>query len=403
MKAFYPGSFDPFTVGHMAMVCEILNRYDGLVIGVGVNDDKEKPLFGQKYRVYLVEKALEDLHEAYNKRLINGRRFSQDEVDAIRMFNQVKVVSFSGMQIDAATRFGADVIIRGERDMKDHAAETALAMANETLSQVRKSNIRTVIIPVAEERFSHVSSSFVKGLCAKREYVAAASMLENTIYLAVLAKYLKKDYVSMFKAFGCDETDYAENSWFRLRLAYSRLGVYDLRYLAYALNYLQLIKNETQILSDADYLDLKAAVYYSYFDNETENWNISNSASLAEVLGLFAGAEAYRRVHNLVAAHRGVFMSKIDIPTQNLLDILHDVYRAIWADKINYGLYILMNRQENGLMSDVAYATKRIEEIEGILNSGKIFKLPFFVRFENYAVANLCQEKNLWQNGLKNA
>ena len=58
-KAFFPGSFDPFNLAHLAVVCEALKDYDQVIIGVG-NDLTKIHRFSIVERLEMVEKSIED-------------------------------------------------------------------------------------------------------------------------------------------------------------------------------------------------------------------------------------------------------------------------------------------------------------------------------------------------------
>lgn len=133
MKAFFAGSFDPFTIGHHSIVSRALAIFDqGVVIGIGYNCHKH---------------CSDDLQ----LRVDNIRRIYVDEP-------RVEVVTYSTLTTDAARQAGAGVLLRGARSVKDFEYERDLAEINRRIS-----GLDTVILP-AEPQMAVVSSSMVREL-----------------------------------------------------------------------------------------------------------------------------------------------------------------------------------------------------------------------------------------------
>ncbi|MBR1387813.1 MAG: pantetheine-phosphate adenylyltransferase [Alloprevotella sp.] len=130
--AVFPGSFDPFTVGHASIVERALAMFDEIYIGIGINDQK---------------KALQTPGE----RLQNIRTIYADNP-------RVKVESYTDLTIDFARRCGASVIVRGIRSVKDFEYERDVASMN-----LKLAGIDTVIL-FCEEQYAYVSSSVVREL-----------------------------------------------------------------------------------------------------------------------------------------------------------------------------------------------------------------------------------------------
>lgn len=102
--ALFPGSFDPFTAGHEAILRRMLPLFDKIVVAVGVNSEKHY-MFSVDERLALIRKKLSDCPS-------------------------VEVTSYSGMTIDLCHRLGAKVIIRGIRTAKDFEYEQTVAAVN---------------------------------------------------------------------------------------------------------------------------------------------------------------------------------------------------------------------------------------------------------------------------------
>jgi len=133
--AVYTGSFDPVTLGHLHIIERAAALFDELVIGIGFNVDKQA-LFDAGQRVELVSRVTADL-------------------------DNVRVDVFEGLAVDFVHRLGSRVMIRGIRPLTDIAGEFTMMMANHQLNP----GIETVFL-MADERFTHVSSSLLKQIAA---------------------------------------------------------------------------------------------------------------------------------------------------------------------------------------------------------------------------------------------
>ena len=122
--AFYAGSFDPPTNGHLDVLKAALAIADTIYVGIGRQASKT-PLFSFEERQSLIE-------EAFREEL---------GADASRL----KIVAFDGLLIDAARRFGATLLIRGLRDGTDLDYEMQMAGMNETMAP----ELQTVFLPAS--------------------------------------------------------------------------------------------------------------------------------------------------------------------------------------------------------------------------------------------------------------
>ncbi len=102
--AVFPGSFDPFTVGHESIVLRGLNIFSHIVIAVGYNSNK-KSLFSLEERIEMIEK----IFEAYPN---------------------VSVKSYQGLTVDFCKSINAGFILRGLRTASDFEFERAIAQVN---------------------------------------------------------------------------------------------------------------------------------------------------------------------------------------------------------------------------------------------------------------------------------
>ena len=132
-KALFPGSFDPFTAGHLNILKRALTMFDEVVVAVGINSDKRG--------FYDNEKKLEIIREATSG--LNG----------------VTALSYDNLTVDLCHQLGIHHIVRGVRNMIDFETERSIADANRRIAP----DIETVIIPTAQE-YAHISSSAVRDI-----------------------------------------------------------------------------------------------------------------------------------------------------------------------------------------------------------------------------------------------
>lgn len=128
----FTGSFDPFTVGHDAIVRRALPLFDKIVIGIGVNERKK---YMQSTQV-----RLQAIAELYG-----------DEP-------KIEVKAYNDLTVDFAWREGAKFIIKGVRSIKDFEYEREQADINRRIG-----GIDTVLL-FAEPQYESVSSSVVREL-----------------------------------------------------------------------------------------------------------------------------------------------------------------------------------------------------------------------------------------------
>jgi len=131
-RAIFPGTFDPFTIGHYSIVQRGLTFFDEIVIGIGINQTK-KTLFS-------IEKRIEIIQQAF----VNEPR--------------IKVLSYNSLTVDFALSVQAEFVLRGLRSVGDFEYERTTADANRKLT-----GIETVIL-FTESKYSYISSTVVRDL-----------------------------------------------------------------------------------------------------------------------------------------------------------------------------------------------------------------------------------------------
>jgi pantetheine-phosphate adenylyltransferase len=126
----FPGSFDPFTKGHEAVVRKSLDLFDKVIIGVGINSKKQY-LFDLDKRIAHIEKLFEDE-------------------------SRIEVKQFQMLTVNFCKKIGADFIIRGLRDSKDFQYEKSIAHMNFSIS-----SIETVFF-LTNQEYSAINSSIIR-------------------------------------------------------------------------------------------------------------------------------------------------------------------------------------------------------------------------------------------------
>ncbi len=148
--ALFPGTFDPFTLGHQSLVKRVLTCVDAVVIAIGINEKK------QTY--YTLEQRVEAIRKLY-----------ADEP-------RVKVITYSGLTVDAAQQEGASFILRGVRSVIDFEYEKSIADVNRQLT-----GIETLLL-FTEPAYAHISSSVVRELLHFGKDVSAFLPKETQLY-----------------------------------------------------------------------------------------------------------------------------------------------------------------------------------------------------------------------------
>ena len=126
--AIFPGSFDPFTAGHEAILRRVLPLFDRVYVAVGVNSDKQY-MFSVAERLDIIRRTLADCPTA-------------------------EAVSYTGMTVDLCHQLGAGAIIRGIRTAKDFEYEQTIAAVN----RLQDPSIETLLL-LADPEHINISST----------------------------------------------------------------------------------------------------------------------------------------------------------------------------------------------------------------------------------------------------
>ena len=140
-KAIFPGSFDPYTIGHHDIVMRGLQVFDEIVIGIGHNYTKRETF-------------------PLDERLVAIQRIYSNEP-------RVRVEVYEGLTVDFALKHDAQFILRGVRSTLDFEYERNIAEANKQLS-----GIETILLYTRPE-YPHISSTLVRDLHSHGKDIAA--------------------------------------------------------------------------------------------------------------------------------------------------------------------------------------------------------------------------------------
>jgi len=131
--AVFPGSFDPFTIGHEGIVRRALVLFDEIIIAVGANALK-KSYFSLETRKTMISKVFRDEP-------------------------RIKVDHYEGLTVDYCTKNGANFILRGLRTSADFEFERAIAQVNRAMAY----NVESVFLLTVPEH-TPINSTIVRDI-----------------------------------------------------------------------------------------------------------------------------------------------------------------------------------------------------------------------------------------------
>ena len=129
--ALFPGTFDPFTNGHLDLTRRAARLFDRVVVAVAHNPAKGT-LFPVEERVEMIRHATKSVR-------------------------RIEVVEFSDLVVDCARRLGAQVMIRGLRAVSDFEFEFQMALMNRRLSPALE-----VAFLMPSQQYTYLNSTLVK-------------------------------------------------------------------------------------------------------------------------------------------------------------------------------------------------------------------------------------------------
>ena len=131
-RAIFPGTFDPFTVGHLDILKKSIKIFDEVIIAIGKNHDKKT--------MFTLDKRKEFIESVTSK------------------YQNTKVMIYDGLTVDFCKKTKSNFIVRGIRNVGDFEFEKAIARTNRALSE-----IETVFL-LTSAKTSYISSSIVRDI-----------------------------------------------------------------------------------------------------------------------------------------------------------------------------------------------------------------------------------------------
>lgn len=126
----FPGSFDPFTKGHEAVVRKALELFDELIIAIGINSSKTSQ--------FDISNRILHIHSLFS----NGEA--------------IQITTYSKLTVDLCKEVGAQTIVRGLRDSKDFEYEKSIAQMNDVLGGI------TTVFFLTDQEFGAINSTIVR-------------------------------------------------------------------------------------------------------------------------------------------------------------------------------------------------------------------------------------------------
>jgi pantetheine-phosphate adenylyltransferase len=129
--AIFPGSFDPFTIGHESIIHRALPLFDVIIVAIGSNSTK-KSYFSLKQRMQMIREVFTDT-------------------------NRIKIESYQGLTVEFCRKRGARYLLRGLRTSSDFEYERAIAQTNKSMYN----ELESVFLLTLPEH-THINSTIVR-------------------------------------------------------------------------------------------------------------------------------------------------------------------------------------------------------------------------------------------------
>lgn len=159
IKAIYPGTFDPLTLGHLDVIERASVLFESVIVAAAISTSKNT-LLNIEERTEVIE-------------------------NSVKHIGNCTVERFDGLLVDFAQQCGAGVIIRGLRAISDFEYEFQMALTNRKIA----ANIETVFL-MPSEKYSYISSTLVREIA---KYGGNISEFVPPEAAKVINSKLKKD------------------------------------------------------------------------------------------------------------------------------------------------------------------------------------------------------------------
>jgi len=161
--AYYPGSFDPVTNGHLDVVRQAVGLCDRLIVAIGVNPGK-KPLFSVEERVAMIKDVFGPV--------------------GAKAGCTIEAATYDNLTVTAAQKAGATIMIRGLRDGTDLDYEMQISGMNQTMAP----DVQTVFLP-ASPAVRPITATLVRQIAAMGGNVAP--FVPDSVAKGLKAKFAK--------------------------------------------------------------------------------------------------------------------------------------------------------------------------------------------------------------------
>ncbi len=131
--AIFPGSFDPFTIGHESVITRAMPLFDEIIVAIGTNTTKQA-YFTMEQRIQMIREVFSD-HE------------------------KVKVESYKGLTIEFCRQKKAQYLLRGLRTAADFEYERAIAQTNKAMYR----ELESVFLLTLPEH-NHITSTIIRDI-----------------------------------------------------------------------------------------------------------------------------------------------------------------------------------------------------------------------------------------------
>ena len=155
IKAIYPGTFDPITFGHEDLVKRASNIFEGVIVAVACNTQKQT-LFSSDERYDMCKEVL-------------------------KKYKNVDVIKLNKLTVEHAEDLGAKIMLRGLRAVSDFEYEVQLSNLNRTMNP----NIESIFLS-PDEKYSFISSSIIKDIA--RHQGDLTKFLDKTVAERLIEK-----------------------------------------------------------------------------------------------------------------------------------------------------------------------------------------------------------------------
>lgn len=365
----YAGSFDPLTIGHIAVIEQASKLFDTLIVAVGDNPDK-KYMFTKDQRIKMTKEAL------WN-------------------FDNCEVTNFNNQYlVDYCKKKAEKVfIVRGIRNVNDYEAERQMRNINFDLEPT----IETIFFMPPRE-VNEVSSSFVKSMIGPEGW---GSKLKKYVPNPVLKELLVRNrgYLDYWERVPGNE--YYFSKYDEVLKEYNREGYHNILHIAEMLDLFEeyriySLEKENSILSHEWRYQLIMAIFFHdiFYIPGNPNNEILSGIFFDRVIPnstLVNKKEVQKLIESTAINYKG----KQTLLTRILHDLDYAILGADWNRFMEYETGIQVEALGEGDLKEnnpswLKYKKHRISFLESVLKKKSIYYEPYFKnRFEMKARENL--------------